>query len=85
MALTSYASNFQTTNDGSSVWIVDTHSIFLMALNDPNAYGAANASCFDADGTTCLWWNNYHPAEAIHKLVAEQIVSTLQSAGSDFF
>lgn len=83
-ALSNYASNFERTFHDSTVWIVDTHSAFLVALNDPIAYGAANASCYDADGVTCLWWNNYHPAEAIHRLVAEKVVSTL-AGGSNFF
>jgi phospholipase/lecithinase/hemolysin len=74
-----YASNFQSTYNDSTVWVVDTHTAFLTAINDPTEYGAANATCYDSHGTTYLWWNSYHPAEAIHKLVAERAVSMMQT------
>lgn len=41
----------------SSVKILNTHSIFENILNNPAEYGAKDATCYNSDGTTCLWWN----------------------------
>lgn len=62
--LASNLANFTATNDGVTAKLVNTTIPFQTAIDDPQAYGAANATCFDDDGTTCLWWNNYHPALA---------------------
>jgi hypothetical protein len=40
------------------VTVVDTMKPFMQAINDPKAYWADNATCFDASGTRCLWWND---------------------------
>ncbi|KAI1332479.1 hypothetical protein F5Y16DRAFT_178744 [Xylariaceae sp. FL0255] len=65
--------SFEASNSGITAQLVNTTIPFQTAIDDPTAYGAANATCYDADGTTCLWWNNYHPGLAIQKLVAEEI------------
>lgn len=75
--LASKAATFESNNTGSTTWVFDTQAPFNTAIADPTAYGAANATCYDDDGTTCLWYNNYHPGQAIHKLVAEGIISEL--------
>jgi phospholipase/lecithinase/hemolysin len=79
--LASSLENFISSNPGSVGKIVDTQAPFLAVINNPTAYGAANATCFDSDGVTCVWWNNYHPGQAIQKLVAEAVAS----AWSSFF
>lgn len=56
--------NFTSVNTGVTAKLVNTTTPFQTALDNPTAYGAANATCFDDDGTTCLWFNNYHPALA---------------------
>ena len=53
--LQSKATSFQTSNKGSKVYVFDTQVPFNTALNNPTAYGAKDASCYDASGTVCLW------------------------------
>lgn len=65
-------------NWGTTVKVIDTQGPFNTALNHPTAYGAnaTGATCFDSDGVTCLWWNNYHPGQAIQKLVAKNVANS---------
>ncbi|KAM0712024.1 hypothetical protein Q7P37_011118 [Cladosporium fusiforme] len=72
-ALEASIAAFATANSNVIVHVVDTTAPFMEAIQNPKAYGADNASCFDASGTKCLWWNDYHPSMAIHELVAEAI------------
>lgn len=62
--LASNLANFTAANTDVTANIINTTIPFQTAIDDPQAYGAANATCYDDDGTTCLWWNNYHPALA---------------------
>lgn len=75
--LASLASTFQSQNSGSKVTIVDTQTPFNNALNNPTSYGASSngATCYNSDGVSCLWWNNYHPGQAIQKLVGAAVAS----------
>jgi phospholipase/lecithinase/hemolysin len=57
-ALTERVAAFAKANVGVKVAVVDTTEPFMRAIDDPKAYGAADASCFDAGGTRCLWWND---------------------------
>ncbi|KAK6535440.1 hypothetical protein TWF694_001900 [Orbilia ellipsospora] len=67
--------------DDSQFWYYDTTGIFNQAINDPTAYGAPNATCFNSDGTSCLWWNNFHPGLAIQTLLGEAIVNKVNLFG----
>ena len=69
-ALTRRVEAFTKANAGVKVAVVDTTKPFMEAINDPKNFGATDATCFDASGTKCLWWNDYHPGLAIHRLVA---------------
>ncbi|KAH8660175.1 carbohydrate esterase family 16 protein [Xylariales sp. PMI_506] len=64
---------FRSEYPGSKVWLLDTQPIFDKALDDPSAYGAADATCYNSNGLTCLWWNDFHPGQAIHGLVAQAV------------
>lgn len=61
-----------------SAEVVDTHPIFNVALANPSAYGAADATCYNSDGTTCLWWDNYQPGYQIHRLVAQAVTESME-------
>jgi phospholipase/lecithinase/hemolysin len=67
--------------DASAV-VVDTEPEFEKALASPTSYGAGSngASCYNSDGKTCLWYNNYHPGMAIHKLVAGSVAGSLNGS-----
>lgn len=67
--LASSLANFTSSNAGVTAKLVDTTTPFQTAIDDPQAYGAANATCYDDDGTSCLWWNNYHPGMASEYLI----------------
>lgn len=64
---------FEQANSGVEATIIDTAAPFNTAINNPTAYGAPNAVCYNEDGTSCLWFNDYHPGVAINKLVAQAV------------
>src|SRR5690348_11349985 len=72
-ALASNLASFLQSNPGAVGKIVDTGAAFNKVINNPTAYGAADATCYNSDGVSCVWWNNYHPALAVHKVVAEAV------------
>jgi phospholipase/lecithinase/hemolysin len=57
-ALTKRVEAFAKANARVKVKVVDTVAPFMEAINDPKAFGAVDATCFDASGTRCLWWND---------------------------
>lgn len=67
--------DFTARNPGTVGKVVNTSIAFYKAIDDPEAYGAPNATCWNSDGTSCLWFNNYHPGIAINKLVAEEVAA----------
>ncbi|KAF7871718.1 hypothetical protein EAF04_003825 [Stromatinia cepivora] len=77
-AIVSRVAEFKAANAGSKTWVYDTQVPFLAAINNPTAYGSADATCINADGVSCLWWNNYHPGQIIHKLVAQGVATLLK-------
>jgi phospholipase/lecithinase/hemolysin len=58
---------------GVTTYIFDTTTPFETVINDPTAYGAPNNTCYNSDGVSCIWYNNYHPGQAIHNLIAQGI------------
>ncbi|KAK4101188.1 carbohydrate esterase family 16 protein [Parathielavia hyrcaniae] len=72
-ALSNRLETFKMANSGISSRIVDTGVAFNTALDNPTAYGAPDATCFNEDGTSCLWFNDYHPGIEINKLVAKAV------------
>ncbi|RAL66942.1 hypothetical protein DID88_007724 [Monilinia fructigena] len=77
-AIVSRAAAFEAANAGSTIWVYDTQTPFLAAINNPTVYGSADATCINSDGVSCLWWNNYHPGQIIHKLIAQGLVALLK-------
>lgn len=57
-ALKSRVAMFAAANSQAKTYVVDTTTPFLKAIDNPKAYGADNATCFDDSGTKCLWWND---------------------------
>jgi phospholipase/lecithinase/hemolysin len=73
--LTQGVTAFKANYSGVTTYLYDTTVPFNTALNNPTSYGAKDATCYNSDGVTCLWWNDYHPGQAIHKLVAQGVAS----------
>jgi phospholipase/lecithinase/hemolysin len=67
--------DFKAKNEGVTTWVYDTGEAFNTAIASPETYGAKDASCYNGDGTSCLWFNDYHPGQAIHKLVAAGVAA----------
>ncbi|PBP20051.1 GDSL-like Lipase/Acylhydrolase [Diplocarpon rosae] len=61
-----------------TTWIVDTAPVFHAAKANPIAYGAPRATCWSEDGASCLWYNTYHPGQAIQKLVGEAVAREVE-------
>ncbi|RYP12958.1 hypothetical protein DL767_010984 [Monosporascus sp. MG133] len=68
---------FKSANRGVTAQVFNTAPYFEVAMNNPKAYGAPDATCINWDGVSCLWHDNYHPGLAIHKLVAQGFVDAL--------
>ncbi|KAK0611943.1 hypothetical protein B0T14DRAFT_439719, partial [Immersiella caudata] len=66
---------FKEAHRGVEAVIVDTAAPFNKALENPTEYGAPNATCYNGNGVSCLWFNDYHPGVAINKLVAEAVAA----------
>ncbi|QSZ29920.1 hypothetical protein DSL72_004438 [Monilinia vaccinii-corymbosi] len=77
-AIASRVAEFQAAHPGSATWVYDTQTPFLAAIKNPTAYGAADATCFNSNGVSCLWWNNYHPGQIIHTLIGQGVAELLK-------
>lgn len=69
-ALTTRLATFTQKNTGVDARILDTWVPFNAALDNPFRYGSPDASCYNGDGVSCLWFNDYHPGVEINRLVA---------------
>ncbi|EAQ83733.1 hypothetical protein CHGG_10137 [Chaetomium globosum CBS 148.51] len=72
-ALTAGLAAFKTKNSGITSKIIDTTVPFNTALDNPTKYGSPDATCFNSDGKSCLWFNDYHPGIEINNLVAKAV------------
>ncbi|MCJ1442969.1 MAG: hypothetical protein MMC23_003466 [Stictis urceolatum] len=73
----SKAASFKAANSGTTTWVFDTTSSFTGPTSNPSAYGATNATCYSSTGTQCLWFNDYHPGQAIHNQVAKGVAALI--------
>ncbi len=81
--ITARLSNFTAANSGITAKIVDTAVPFNTALENPKEYGAPDAACYNSDGKSCLWFNDYHPGIAINKLVAAAVADAWKGKFSE--
>ena len=75
-AIADRLAKLQESNEGLEGRVVDTGAAFNTALEDPKSYGAPDATCYNGDGKSCLWFNDYHPGISINKLVAQAVAKT---------
>ncbi|KAJ5795763.1 CAZyme family CE16 [Penicillium psychrosexuale] len=80
--LQSMISDFKSNHTDTTIVLYDTWSFMPKILDDPQAYGFPNATCFNKDGTSCIWWDHYHPGQNYHKLQAADMVQYLQPLGA---
>ncbi|KAH7129568.1 hypothetical protein B0J13DRAFT_564267 [Dactylonectria estremocensis] len=70
---------FQKRNRHITGKIIDTSLAFNRAIKNPTKYGAPNATCYNEDGLSCLWFNDYHPGITIERLVASDVGAEVNS------
>ncbi|RDW76852.1 putative cellulose-binding GDSL lipase/acylhydrolase [Aspergillus mulundensis] len=63
------ASAFAAAHADAVVKVIDTQPVFNELLDA----GGDAADCYNADGVTCLWFNDYHPGLAIQDAVAQAV------------
>ncbi|KAJ5773509.1 hypothetical protein N7457_008405 [Penicillium paradoxum] len=80
--LESMIDDFESTHTGTTIVRYDTWSFMPKILDDPQAYGFPNATCYNENGTSCIWWNHYHPGQNYHKLQAADMKQYLQPLGA---
>ncbi|KAF4414629.1 hypothetical protein F53441_14723 [Fusarium austroafricanum] len=68
--------SFRWSHSGVKTHLVDTSVAFKEAINNPQKYGAPNATCVGDNG--CLWHDPYHPGTAIHEITAAQVARELK-------
>lgn len=73
-------SAFVASNPQAKVTIVDTQAPWNAVIADPKSYGAPDANCVNANGKSCLWYNSYHPGQAIQKVVAQAVAAALKGS-----
>ncbi|KAF2205161.1 hypothetical protein GQ43DRAFT_362971, partial [Delitschia confertaspora ATCC 74209] len=78
--LASHAASYFSGKSGATYVVVDTLAPFNTAIDNPTKYGAKDAKCYNSDGKTCLWFNDYHPGMAIQELVAKNVVASWKGA-----
>ncbi|KAK0735953.1 hypothetical protein B0T21DRAFT_401637 [Apiosordaria backusii] len=79
-AIAARAATFKAANAGSVIKIVDTGVAFNKALDNPTEYGSPDAKCWNGDGVSCLWFNDYHPGIEINRLVAEDVAAAWEGS-----
>ena len=80
--IVSKAKAFKSANPGVRTYYLDTSTPFNTAIANPTAYGAPDATCFDASGTKCLWWNNVCSNWVFILFLANSDCSTIQDKPS---
>lgn len=75
--LSSHLDAFKKNNTGVTAYLYDTTVPFNQAIANPTAYGSPDATCYNGDGKSCLWFNDYHPGLAINLLIAQGIATQL--------
>ncbi|KAL5360952.1 GDSL lipase/esterase [Aspergillus floccosus] len=62
--------------------LYDSWSFMTKILDSPTEYGFPDATCINEDGTSCIWWNNYHPSAKYHELQADDMKQVLAPLGA---
>ncbi|KAJ5834537.1 Lipase GDSL [Penicillium robsamsonii] len=81
-ALKNMVYEFIADNSGTTTVLYDTFTFMGKVLDAPATYGFNDATCVNADGTSCVWWDNYHPGYAYHKLQAADMKEHMHSLGA---
>ena len=78
--LEDYVSRFKESHSVNA-YLVSTTDAFNDVMDNPSKYGVKDGTCDNTDGTSCPWYNNFHPGVAIQQHVALAVASAV----TDFF
>ncbi|THC94439.1 hypothetical protein EYZ11_006076 [Aspergillus tanneri] len=79
--LRSMVAGFEMNHTDVSVVYYDSWAFMTKVLDRPLDYGFPDATCINQDGSSCFWWNDYHPSSKYHRLQAEDMKSVLMRPG----
>ncbi|CAI7664489.1 unnamed protein product [Penicillium bialowiezense] len=74
--------DFKAKNSGTTIVLYDSWTFMTKVLDSPETYGFPDATCINDDGTSCVWWNDYHPGQKYHQLQAADMKPHLQKLGA---
>ncbi|KAA8647412.1 putative cellulose-binding GDSL lipase/acylhydrolase [Aspergillus tanneri] len=77
----SMVAGFEMNHTDVSVVYYDSWAFMTKVLDRPLDYGFPDATCINQDGSSCFWWNDYHPSSKYHRLQAEDMKSVLMRPG----
>ncbi|KAE8136237.1 GDSL lipase/esterase [Aspergillus pseudotamarii] len=80
--LESMVDEFKINHTDVTVAYYDSWSFMTKILDNPTDYGFPDATCINEDGTSCVWWNDYHPSAKYHQLQAGDMKKVLQPLGA---
>ncbi|KAL4744094.1 hypothetical protein BDV11DRAFT_165783 [Aspergillus similis] len=63
---------WQLANPDSAMTTYDAWSFFTQILDSPQGYGFVDGMCIGAR-KGCVWWDDFHPVSALHRLLAADI------------
>nr|AFT91369.1 hypothetical protein [Aspergillus rugulosus] len=63
---------WQLANPDSTMATYDAWSFFTQILDSPQGYGFVDSKCIGAR-KRCVWWDDFHPVSALHRLLAADI------------
>lgn len=75
------ANSFQASHPDIKVTTYDPTASYNQILDNPTANGAPDNTCYNANGVSCLWWDAFHPGQAIHKAMASDFHEKLTALG----
>ncbi|KAF9077718.1 hypothetical protein BDP27DRAFT_1499370 [Rhodocollybia butyracea] len=83
-ALSNHTAGFAEQNPSATVMTFDSHAVFSFILDHPSDFGFTNITgfCTCEDPTGFFWFNDGHPTQAVHKLVAAALRSQLEAASA---
>ncbi|KAF4964850.1 hypothetical protein FSARC_7278 [Fusarium sarcochroum] len=53
--------------------LVETTNTFYYAYLKPKKFGVPDQTCHNSDGVSCLWKDEFHPGQKIHKYIARDV------------
>ncbi|PKY02527.1 hypothetical protein P168DRAFT_271850 [Aspergillus campestris IBT 28561] len=79
--LAAMVEGFEGEHEGVTAVVYDSWTFMTSVLDNPADSGFPDATCFNEDGTSCVWWNDYHPSAKYQSLQAGDMKSVVKGLG----